>query len=156
MVKRYMVSLTLEEQEYLQSIIGKRNEKAAIVKRAYALLAADCNGAKQWTDRHISDCYGQRVRTIEKIRQRFVADGLETVLKGKERTGFKEKQFDGKTEARLVSLRCSDPPQGKARRTLALLQEEMIALGYVETISDETIRQMLKKTSSSPGRRNAG
>lgn len=116
-----------------------------MVKRAYVLQAADINGSKRWSDTQISQTYGLRVRTIEKIRQRFVEDGFETVLKGKPQLRFKDKIFDGNVEAHLVALRCSDPPEGKKCWTLHLLKERMIALGYVESISHETIRQMLKK-----------
>lgn len=145
MAKKYIVSLTEEEQQYLQQIIEKRNEKSAIVKRAYTLQASDVNGEKKWSDTQISKVYGLRVRTIEKIRQRFVNEGFETVLKGKPQRRFKDKVFDGKVEAHLVALRCSEPPAGRKRWTLALLQDKMVALGYVESISHESIRQMLKK-----------
>lgn len=145
MAKKYIVSLTEEEQQYLQQIIEKRNEQSAVVKRAYALQASDINGEKKWSDTQISQAYGLRVRSIEKIRQRFVEDGFETVLQGKPQVRFKDKVFDGKVEAHLVALRCSEPPAGRKRWTLTLLQEKMIALGYVDSISHEAIRQMLKK-----------
>lgn len=147
MAKKNIVSLTEEEQQYLQQIIEKRNEQSAVVKRAYALQASDINGEKKWSDTQISQAYGLRVRSIEKIRQRFVEDGFETVLQGKPQVRFKDKVFDGKVEAHLVALRCSEPPAGRKRWTLTLLQEKMIALGYVDSISHEAIRQMLKKMS---------
>lgn len=145
MAKKYIVSLTEEEQKYLQGLIERRSEKSAVVKRAYALQAADINGPMKWPDSKISQVYGLRIRTIEKIRQRFVEDGFETVIKGKPQLRFKDKIFDGKVEAHLVALRCSDPPEGNKCWTLQLLKDQMIALGYVESISHETIRQMLKK-----------
>lgn len=145
MAKKYIVSLTEDEQQYLQELIERRSEKSAVVKRAYALQAADINGSKRWPDSKINQVYGLRIRTIEKIRQRFVEDGFETVIKGKPQTHFKDKIFDGKVEAHLVALRCSKPPEEKKCWTLALLKERMIALGHVEYISHETIRQMLKK-----------
>lgn len=148
MAKRYIVSLTEEEQKYLQGLIERRSEKSAVVKRAYALQAADVNGSKRWPDSKISEVYGLRIRTIEKIRQRFVEDGFETVIKGKPQLRFKDKTFDGKVEAHLVALRCSEPPEGNKCWTLHLLKERMVALGYVESISHETIRQMLKKKSA--------
>lgn len=145
MAKKYIVSLREEEQQYLQGLIKRRSGKSAVVKRAYALQAADINGSKRWSDSKISQVYGLRIRTIEKIRQRFVEDGLETVIKGKPQLRYKDKIFDGNVEAHLVALRCSKPPEGNKYWTLHLLKERMIALGHVESISHETIRQMLKK-----------
>jgi len=156
MAKKYHVSLTAEERTLLETIISKRSEKSAVVKRAFVLLAADVNGTKQWTDSRISESYGLKTESIEKIRQRFVDDGLQTVLQGKPRSRFKPKTFDGKVEAHLIALRCSTPPEGNKRWTLSLLQDQMITLGYVESISDETIRLMLKKTSLNPGKKRVG
>jgi hypothetical protein len=156
MAKKYHVTLTGEERTLLETIISKRSEKSAVVKRAFVLLAADVNGAKQWTDSRISESYGLKRASIEKIRQRFVEDGLKTVLQGKPRSRFKPKTFDGKVEAHLIALRCSTPPEGSKRWTLSLLQDQMMTLGYVESISDETIRLMLKKMSLNPGKRKAG
>jgi hypothetical protein len=156
MAKKYHVSLTAEERTLLETIISKRSEKSAVVKRAFVLLAADVNGAKQWTDSKISESYGLKRASIEKIRQRFVEDGLKTVLQGKARSRFKPKTFDGKIEAHLIAIRCSEPPEGNKRWTLSLLQDQMIALGHVESISDETIRLMLKKMNLNPGKRRVG
>lgn len=156
MAKKYHVTLTAEERALLEAIIGKRSEKSAVVKRAFVLLAADVNGVKQWTDSKISESYGLKTESIEKIRQRFVEDGLPTVLQGKPRSCFKPKTFDGKVEAHLIAIRCSKPPEGNKRWTLSLLQDQMIALGYVDSISDETIRLMLKKMNLSPGKRKVG
>lgn len=156
MGKKYIVRLTDEERASLQTLIGKRSEKSSVVKRAFVLLAADTAGDKNWTDSQISESYGLKIGSIQQLRKRFVEDGLQTVLQGKPRSRFKAKIFDGKVEAYLIALRCSDPPEGNKRWTLTLLQDQMIALGYVESISDETIRLMLKKTSLSPGRRRAG
>jgi len=147
MAKKYHVTLTSEERALLESVISKRNEKSAVVKRAFVLLAADVNGEKRWTDSRISESYGLRTASIEKIRQRFVEQGLKTVLQGKARSRFKPKTFDGKVEAHLIAIRCGQPPEGNKRWTLSLLQDQMIALGYVASISEETIRVMLKKTS---------
>ena len=156
MAKKYHVSLTAEERILLETIISKRSEKSAVVKRAFVLLAADINGAKQWTDSRISESYGLKRASIEKIRQRFVEDGLKTVLQGKARSRFKPKTFDGKIEAHLIAIRCSAPPEGNKRWTLSLLQDQMMALGHVESISDETIRLMLKKMNLNPGKKKVG
>ena len=146
MSKKYIVSLSAEEQQKLQALINKRNAKSEVVKRAYILLSADTNG-QQLTDEGIAQRYQVTVRTIEGLRKRFVEEGFTNALYGKKRTLFKEKIFDGRVEAHLIALRCSDPPQGRSCWTLQLLAENMVRLGYVESISYESVRQLLKKMS---------
>src|SRR5688500_502760 len=119
MVKRYIVSLTEAEQNELRHIIRRRNVKAQVVKRAYVLLAADENG-DNLVDSEIAQHYKVTVRCIEGLRKRFVEEGFEPVVYGKKRTVFKEKLFDGRVEAHLIALRCSDPPQGYSAWTLHL------------------------------------
>lgn len=145
MSKLYHVTLTEEERKKLQELIGRRNEKALAVKRAYILLAADENGPQAWSDSLISETYQVGVRTVERTRQRFVEDGFELAVQGKKREAYKEKVFDGEVEAHLVALRCSAPPAGYARWTLHLLADRMVELNYVESISHESVRQLLKK-----------
>jgi transposase len=145
MSKLYHVTLTEEERKKLQELIGRRNEKALAVKRAYILLAADENGPQAWSDSRISETYQVGVRTVERTRQRFVEDGFELAVQGKKREVYKEKVFDGEVEAHLVALRCSAPPAGYARWTLHLLADRMVELNYVESISHESVRQLLKK-----------
>jgi transposase len=147
MVKRHIVSLTAAEQNELQEIIRRRNEKAQAVKRAYVLLAADENG-ENLPDSEISRRYKVTIRCIEGLRKRFVENGFSEAVYGKKRTVFKEKIFDGRVEANLVALRCSNPPQGHSAWTLHLLKDHMVRLGYVESISHESVRQLLKKKSA--------
>lgn len=144
MVKKYIVSLTKREQKELKDIIGQRNEKGQAVKRAYVLLAADENG-ENLCDNELALRYKVTIRCIEGIRKRFVEDGFRQVVYGKKRTVFKEKTFDGRVEAHLVALRCSNPPGGHSAWTLQLLADHMVRLGYVESISYESVRQLLKK-----------
>ena len=108
------------------------------------MLAADENGERM-CDREIARCYKVTVRSIEGIRKRFVEEGFCQVVYGKKRTVFKEKLFDGRVEAHLFALRCSAPPKGHSAWTLQLLADHMIRLGYVESISYESVRQLLKK-----------
>jgi hypothetical protein len=150
--KKYRVTLTNDERDVLRELIERRSEKAPPVKRAYILLAADEHGEKCWTDTHICDTYHVGVRTVERLRQRFVEDGFETAVWGKKREVFKDKTLDGKVEGHLVALRCSSPPSGDAKWSLRLLADRMVSLDYAEHISHERVRQMLKKTNSSPGR----
>lgn len=146
-MKRYIVTLTEAERTQLDSITRKRKADSLVVKRAFALLAADANQPQPATDQYIQQTYHLSLRTIERLRQRFVEDGVDTALNGKKRTVFKPKTFDGAVEAHLIALRCSNPPAGYARWTIQLLADQMVELNYVETIGRETVRSMLKKTS---------
>jgi hypothetical protein len=144
MAKKYIVTLTTEEQQELKAIIGKRNEKAQVVKRAYVLLCADEN-ADHLNDAQIAERYKVTTRCIEGLRKRFVEEGFTQVVYGRKRTAFKEKTFDGRVEAHLIAMRCSDPPRGHSAWTLQLLADHMIRLAYVQSISYESVRQLLKK-----------
>lgn len=144
MVKKYIISLTQAEQKELQGLTHRLNLKAGVVKRAYVLLAADENG-ENLVDSEIAQRYKVTTRTVEGLRKRFVEEGFGQVVYGKKRTVFKEKTFDGRVEAHLIALRCSDPPEGHSAWTLHLLAGEMVRLGYVESISHESVRQLLKK-----------
>ena len=156
MGKKYRVTLTPTEQQDLQDLIARRSAKAVAVKRAYILLAADENGSQHWNDTDISATYQVGLRTVERVRQRFVEAGLQSAVYGKVREVYREKVLDGEVEAHLVALRCSDPPSGRAHWTLHLLAERMVELEYVPAISHESVRQLLKKTNSSPGGSKAG
>jgi len=146
MAKTYRVSLTDEERQDLQTLITKRSPKSLQVKRAYLLLAADDAGEKRWQDAQIHHTYHLSIRSIERVRRRFVEDGYHVAVYGKKREVFKEKVFDGKVEAQLIALRCSEPPSGRSRWTLELLADKMVELRYVESMSYESVRQILKKT----------
>lgn len=146
-MKKYHVTLTESERNDLKAIIAKRKADSQAVKRAYVLLAADENQPSFLKDEQIRQTYQVSIRTIERLRERFVEHGLAMAIKGKKREKFKEKVFDGVIEAHLVALRCSQPPAGHARWTVRLLAQQMIELNYVEQIGRETVRKMLKKTS---------
>lgn len=145
MAKKYRVTLTEQQQSQLKEIIRKRNEKSVQVKRSYILLAADENG-ESLSDQAIRVRYQVGLRTVERLRERFVLEGLGAALQGKKRKVYKEKVFDGRIEAQLVSLRCSNPPSGYGQWSMRLLAERMVELQYVEQISHESVRQLLKKT----------
>jgi len=146
MAKKYHVTLTAQERTTLQNIIATRSAKSIQVKRAYLLLAADAQGEKCWNDAQICETYQVGRCTIERLRRRFVEEGFEVAGRGKKREVFKERLFDGKVEAHLVALRCSSPPPGRARWTLQWLADKMVELQYVDAISHESVRQMVKKT----------
>lgn len=147
MAKKYRVRLTDKERHGLHTLITKRSPKSIQVKRAYVLLAADEAGEKHWKDADIHTTYHLSIRSIERIRQRFVEEGFQVAVHGKKREVFKEKVFDGEVEARLIALRCSDPPVGRSRWTLELLADKMVELHYVDAMCYESVRQILKKTN---------
>ena len=147
MAKKYRVTLTDAERQELHELIHKRSEKSIQVKRAYILLAADEQGEKNWPDEQIGFTYQVGHCLVERLRQRFVEEGLAVALQGKKREVFKEKIFDGAVEARLIALRCSEPPEGASRWTLQLLADRMVELTYVPAMSHESVRHILKKTS---------
>ena len=128
MAKLYRITLEKEEQEKLEQIILTRSSRAPQVKRSYILLAADENGAKRWTDEQIRNAYGAGIRTIERLRQRFVEDGLEIALNGKPRQIEKERIFDGRVESHLIALRCSEVPEGHSQWSLRILADKMVEL----------------------------
>ena len=153
MPKTYRVRLSPDERTDLEALVARRSEKAEPVKRALVLLAADESDlGPAWTDDHIAEVYPVSLRTVGRLRQRLVEHGLERALHGIPR-GPKQaaRKFDGTTEAHLVALRCSDPPGDRSGWTLQLLADQMVALDYVDSMSPESVRRLLKKTRSSPG-----
>lgn len=148
-MKRFIVTLTKEEQETLHQIIAKRSSQAEIVKRAFVLLSLDENRAAEGhlSDAEIRERYQVGQRMIERLRQRFVEEGFSMALHGKKQTRFKEKIFDGRVEAKLIALRCSEAPEGYQKWSLRLLAETLAESGEVASISHESVRQILKKTN---------
>lgn len=156
-MKRYIVTLTTDEQEKLREIIAKRSNKAEIVKRAFVLLSLDENRlGGRLSDEQIKQTYQVGGRMIEKLRQRFVTESFSIALQGKKQTRFKEKTFDGRVEAKLIALRCSSVPSGYQKWSLRLLAETLAESGEVESISHESVRQILKKTSYNRGKSKNG
>jgi transposase len=149
--KIYHVNLSVIELTELENIVNKRKSTSEIVKRSKILLAADRLGSKNWNDSEIAEQYEVSTRTVERLRQRYVFEGLEIALKGKPRLNLDKKKFDGEVESKLVALRCSDTEAGRSNWTLRLLADKMVALNYVESISHESVRQILKKTKLSLG-----
>lgn len=144
---KYIVTLEKEEQEKLREVIAKRSSKSEIVKRAFVLLSLDENAeVEKKSDEEIRRDYRVGRRTIERLRKRFVEEGFEMALNGKPQTKFREKKIDGRVEAKLIALRCSETLAGNQKWSLRLLAETLIANGEIESISHESVRQMLKKT----------
>jgi transposase len=150
--KRYIVSLSEEERQSLEKLTKNGKAAAAKINHAHILMKADVNQSEgSWKDQAISNVFNISVRTIERVRQRFVEEGLENALVPRPRHTLRLKKLDGETEAHLIAIACSSPPEGRCRWTLRLLADQIVSLGYVESISHESVRQVLKKTNLSHG-----
>jgi transposase len=140
------VTLTAQEREALGHMISRGKADARKLAHARVLLQADASdGGPNWTDTRIAEAVRVSVRTIERVRQRFVEEGLEAALLPRPSPRVYTHKLDGEQEARLVALACSGPPEGKKRGTLRLLAERMVELEIVPELSHETVRQTLKK-----------
>jgi transposase len=149
--KRYIVSLTVEERQDLEKVT-KTGKNALQISHAHILLKADVNQEDGgWKDQPIKEAFNISIRTIERVRQRFVEEGLENALKPRPSHTQRQRRIDGEAEAHLIALACSSPPEGYCRWTLRLLAEQIVQLGHLESISHESVRQALKKTSLSHG-----
>lgn len=147
MHKKYRVTLTPAEREELERLLARGKADVRCLKHAQMLLKADeAEGGSGWSDARIADAFDAGVATIERLRQRFVEEGLQAALRTY-RTGTRlyERKLDGAQEAHLIALACSAPPDERARWTLRLLAQRMVELAYVDTLSYETVRQTLKK-----------
>jgi transposase len=143
-MKKSIVTLTDDERQHLEQLLAKGKAAARTLRHAQALLKAD--RPVGWTDAAIADAFALSVRTVERLRQRFVEEGFEAALKPKAVPRLPRK-VDGELETHLVALACSDPPEGRLRWTLRLLADRLVELDLVASISHEGVRQALKKTS---------
>lgn len=153
MGKKYVVQLAADEREHLERITRTGKGAAWRIQRAHALLKCDQGPhGPGWTDERIAEAFGVSVRSVEHWRQQAVEEGPESLLEREARaTPPIPPKLDGEGEAQLVKLACSRPPEGRANWTLRLLAAQLVELEVVESISYETVRRVLKKTSSSPG-----
>jgi hypothetical protein len=146
---KYKVTLTPEERESLQSISSKGSHNSQKVLNALILLNVDTNQPKESrsTNENISKVLHTSMKKIDRVKKRFVEDGLEVALFGHPKEREYEKKVDGDLEAHLVALSCSEPPEGFARWSLRMLAGKAVELEYVDSISHETVRRSLKKTN---------
>jgi len=152
-MKKYKVTLTTDERQALHDLIAAG--KAAALKLAHARILLKADAAPEgpaWTDDRIAEAFEVNLTTVERVRQRFVEQGLAAALVRKPQVRpSRQRKLDGDGEARLIALACSEPPQGRSAWTLQLLADKLVELHVVDSISDETVRQVLKKTNSSRG-----
>ena len=157
-VKKYVVRLSGEERERLETLIRKGKSPARRVLKARILLKADVSEAgKGWSDNRIIEALETSPSMVYRVRKQLVEEGFEAVLSRKPRAmPAIARIFDGEKEAKLIALACSKPPKGRVRWTLRLLENKVVELGIVDRASDSTIGRALKKTSSSPIADSAG
>jgi putative transposase len=151
MAKRYTVTLTETERVHLLTLIKKGKISARKLSRAHTLLQADAGT----TDEAVAAALHLGIATVERIRKRFVEEGLEAALTERARPGGRRK-LDGRQEAFLIALACSTPPEGRQCWTMQILADTLVELQVIDAISDETVRRTLKKMSSSHGSSRAG
>ena len=145
---KYKVTLTREEREQLNDIVSKGNHSAQLYRTAYILLNCDEGKySKKIINEEVAGVLQISMRMIDRVKQRFVEEGFEACLARKPMSRTKEKKADGEVEAHLIALSCSKAPRGFTKWSLRLLAEKMVELKYVESISHETVRRVLKKTN---------
>jgi transposase len=150
MNKKYIVRLTDAEREHLEKLIRRGKAHARKLLYARILLKGDVQGPDRWTDERIAEAFEVSTATVARERQRYCEDGLEVALMPKKPGKPRRRVLDGRAEAHLIALSCSDPPEGRERWSLRLLADRMVELGYADALSYETVRRTLKKTASSP------
>lgn len=149
---KYVVRLTSGERQTLQAMVDRGQGAADKLLRARMFLKADVSDeGPGWTDEQIAEAFEVGLSTVHRLRQRLVEEGLDAALLRKPQSARRPAKLDGAQEAKLIAIACSQPPGGRARWTLQLLADKLVELKVVDSISDETVRQRLKKTTSSRG-----
>jgi transposase len=147
---KFVVRLSDAERQSLQDLLAGKRVAADKILRARILLKADVDGPA-WSDPEIAEAFNVGSSTIHRLRQRLVEEGLDAALVRRPSTQQRTKKIDGATEAHLIAIACGSPPEGRAGWTLQLLADKLVELQLVDSITGETVRKTLKKTSSSPG-----
>jgi len=157
-MKKFTVTLTKDESAELKKISSKGKHRSQKVLNALILLG--CDEGEYHDNRSINEEISRVLKTsmrkIDRVKKRFVVDGLDIALNGRKGSRIYAKKADGDFEAHLVALSCSNPPEGFARWSLRLLADRVVELNYIDSISHESIRRILKKTNSNLGGRMDG
>jgi Homeodomain-like domain len=152
-VKKYVVELTQDEREQLHKLISAGSASARMLNRARILLKADVGKHAQGRpllDREIAPMLETSTATVQRVRERFCGQGLDAALERSAPDRLYERSFDGRAEARLIALACSEAPEGRERWSMRLLAHKAVELGIVREVSHETVRKTLKKTNCAP------
>jgi hypothetical protein len=152
MYQKYLIKLSVEERQQLEHLISSGIAPARTLTNARILLKSDCSSeGPHWSYHQICEALDVAPLTIMKVRKRYVEQGLVASLYRKKPDREYERCLDGEAEAHLIALTCGEPPEGRERWTLRLLQQRMVELSYVEAVSHESIRTSLKKMNLSLG-----
>jgi transposase len=153
MKKKYLVELSEQERDYLHKLISSGSAPARKLNRARILLKAELTGkhpeAQALSDRQIARMLETSTATVQRARERFYEGGLDAALERSKPDRLYKHSLEGRAEAHLIALACSEPPRGRNRWSLRLLADKAVELGIVEKVSHETVRKTLKKTNSS-------
>ena len=150
-MKKYIVELTSKERKQLQQLVKKGKVPGYKIRHAQMLLKADQgNKGSGWPDVQVAEVFAAHVTTVERLRKRFVEQGLEAALERNKRNNYARK-LDGDAEAHLIAIACSDPPTGRSEWSLRLLADRLVELSVVDSISYMTVSRTLKKTNLSRG-----
>ena len=157
-MKKYIVTLTGGERTALSELSSKGKHRSQKILNALILLACDEGEfqKKCSTNKEIAKVLNISMKKIDRVKKRFVEDGLDITLNGRKGSRIYKKKADGDFEAHLLALSCSDPPEGFSRWSLRLLADKVVELDYIDNISHETIRRVLKKTKSNLGLEKGG
>lgn len=153
MMKKYVVTLSEAERSDLEGIVSRGSHRSQKVLNALVLLGCDEGEYQDQKARNedLSRILRISMRKIDRVKKRFVEDGVDVALNGRKGSRVYKRFADGDFEAHLIALSCSDPPEGFSRWSLRLLADKVVELNYIDSISHETIRRVLKKTNSSLG-----
>lgn len=157
-MKKYIVTLVKDEREVLGVLISKGKHRSQKILNALILLGCD-EGEYQVsrsTNEEMSRILNISMRKIDRVKKRFVMEGFEVALNGRKGSRVYAKKADGDFEAHLIAVSCSEPPEGFARWSLRLLADKVVELEYIDSVSHETVRRILKKTNSNPGSERGG
>jgi hypothetical protein len=146
-MKKFIVTLSKEERKYLTELAAKGKHRSQKILNALTLLACDEgeHQNKRSKNEEIARVLNTSMRKIDRVKKRFVVDGLEVALNGKKGSRVYAKKADGDLEAHLIALSCSKPPEGFTRWSLRLLADKLVELEHIDSISHETVRRVLKK-----------
>ena len=157
-MKKYIVTLTKQERDTLIGLVTKGKHQSQKILNALILLdcdRGDCQKNRS-TNEEIARILNISMRKIDRVKKRFVEEGFDTALDKRKADRVYEKKVDGDFEAHLIALSCSDPPTGFARWSLRMLADKVVELHYIDSISHEAVRRVLKKTNSSLGNKKDG
>jgi len=157
-MKKYTVTLTEDERKTLGDLTSKGTQKSQKILNALILLDCDEGGfqTERSTNEEIARVLHISMRKIDRVKKRFVEGGLDAALDKKVASRVYTKKTDGDFEAHLVALSCGEPPEGFARWSLRLLADKVVELNYIESISHESVRRILKKRNQAVATKGMG